>query len=214
MEAVGRIIGMVLVVGLVLHGCGGEGGNDNGTSFRAVGVFQGEIQEDQCQVPVADDAIADQSIRLQLDSPLVDNGYPSGFFFCRAYIWLENNLSKQAIVVDRLDFDYEIPGARISIPSNSSSIGARINPVDTDPDTSPSPFGPPNVYIGQPAAQMVPASLILFLRQNRQVLPQLPYVMIIHITAHSRTDAGEQLTSNEIRYTVEFTANADQFPAN
>jgi hypothetical protein len=192
---------------LTLYGCGGDGGNDNGISFRAVGIFQGEVQDDQCQVPTANEAIADQSIDLPLDSPFVDNGYPRGIFLCRGYIWLENNLSKQSIVVDRLDFDYEIPGSRISIPPNSSSLGARINPTDADPDTSPSPFGPPNVYIGQPDAQMVPASLILFLRQNRQVLPQLPYVMIIHITAQGQTDAGQQLTSNEIRYTIQFTAN-------
>lgn len=207
MEAVGRIVGLVLVIGLILHGCGGGGGNDNGISFRAVGMFQGKVQEDQCQVPVADSAIADQSVVLRLDSQLVDGGYPSGAFLCRAYLWLENDLEKQAMTVNRLDFEYEIPGARIGIPANSSSVGIRLNPVDTDPEKSPSPFGPPNVYIGQPDAQMVPASLILFLRQNRQVLPQLPYVMLIHITAQGRTDAGENLTSNEISYTVEFTAN-------
>ena len=208
MEAVGRIIGLVLVVGLILHGCGSDGGNnDNGVSFRAVGFFQGKIQQDQCQVPVADSAIADQSNDLQLDSPLVTNGYPSGVFLCRAYLWLQNDLSKQAMTVNRLDFEYEIPGARIGIPANSSSTGIRLNSADADPDKFPSPFGPPNVYIGQPDGQLVPASLILFLRQNRQLLPQLPYVMLIHITAQGRTDAGENLTSNEISYTIQFTAN-------
>ena len=207
MGVVGRLFGIVLVVGLVLHGCGGDGGNDNGISFRAVGVFQGELQQDQCQVPVADDAIADPSIDLLLDSPQIDDGYPTGAFFCRGFIWLENNLSKEALVVERLDFEYEIPSARINIPSNSSAFGARINSVGADPEKSPNPFGPPNVYIGQPQAQIVPASLILFLRQNRQVLPQLPYTMIVHITARGRTDAGQQLTSNEIQYTILFTAS-------
>ena len=47
------------------------------------------------------------------------------------------------------------------MPSHSSSVVVRINPADADPETSPSPFGPPNVYIGQPERQMVPASLIL-----------------------------------------------------
>jgi hypothetical protein len=205
-EAVGRVIGIALVVGLVLHGCG-DGGNDNGISFRAVGIFQGEVQNNQCQVPTAEEAIADQSIEVALDDPFLDSGYPTGIFLCRAYIWLESNLQKQGMTVDRLDFEYEIPGARIGIPAHSSSIGARLNPVDADPDISPSPFGPPNVYIGQPDGQLVPASLILFLRQNRQVLPQLPYTMIIHITAQGRTDAGERLTSNEIRYTIQFTQN-------
>jgi hypothetical protein len=199
------MLGIVLIIGLIGVGCGEDGDNDNGISFRAVGVFQGEFQQGQCEVPLADDAIADQSINLPLDSSFVDSGFPADIFFCRGFIWLENNLNGQAIVVDRYDFDYEIPGARIDIPPHSSSIGVRINPADADPETSPSPFGPPNVYIGQPDAQMVPASLILFLRQNRQVLPQLPYPMIIHIKARGRTDAGEHLTSNEIRYTIQFT---------
>jgi hypothetical protein len=192
---------MVLVVGLIVAGCG-EGGNDNGISFRAVGVLQGELQEDQCQVPTADEAIADQSINIALDSPFLDNGFPAGVFFCRAFIWLENTLNGQAIVVDRFDFEYEVPGARIGMPSHSSSVVVRINPADS---TVPSPFGPPNVYIGQPDAQMVPASVILFLRQNRQVLPQLPYPMIVHITARGKTDAGERVTTNEIRYTLQLT---------
>ena len=113
-----------------------------------------------------------------------------------------NNLVNQAVVVDRLDFEYEIPGSRISIPPNSSSVGIRINPANADPDTSPSPFGPPNVYIGLPEGQIVPASLVLFLRQNRQTLPQLPYTMIVKMTAHARTDAGDGLDSNEVSYTI------------
>lgn len=209
MEAVGRILGMVLVVGLIVAGCGSEGGNDNGISFRAVGVLQGELQEDQCQVPTADDAIADQSINVPLDSTALDDGFPTNIFFCRGFLWLENNLDRQAIVVDRFDFEYEIPGARIGMPSHSSSVVVRINPVDPDGDPEtpppPSPFGPPNVYIGQPDAQMVPASVILFLRQNRQTLPQLPYPMIVRITAQGRTDAGEHVTTNEIRYTLQLT---------
>ena len=200
MEAVGRILGLVLVVGLIVAGCG-EGGNDNGISFRAVGVLQGELQDNKCQVPQADDAIADQSIVVPLDHPAIDLGFPAGQFFCRGYIWLENNLNGQAIIVDRFDFEYEIPGARIGMPSHSSSVVVRINPADS---TVPSPFGPPNTYIGQPDAQMVPASVILFLRQNRQTLPQLPYPMIVHITARGRTDAGERVTTNQIRYTLQF----------
>ena len=201
MEAVGRMLGMVLVVGLIVAGCG-EGGNDNGISFRAVGILQGELQEGQCQVPVADEAIADQSIVIPLDHPVLDIGFPAGIFFCRAFIWLENTLNGQAIVVDRFDFEYEGPGARIGMPSHSSAVVVRINPADS---TVPSPFGPPNMYIGQPDAQLVPASVILFLRQNRQVLPQLPYPLIVHITARGRTDAGERVTTNEIRYTIQLT---------
>ena len=206
MGAVGRVVGVTLILGMIVIGCG-DGGNDNGVSLRAVAVLQGQIQEDQCQVPTANEAIADPGITFALDSPFLDSGYPTGVLFCRGYIWLENNLHDQAVVVERLDFDYEVPGARISIPQNSVPVGIRINAANADPETNPSPFGPPNVYIGQPDGQILPANIVLFLRQNRQVLPQLPYTLIIHITAVGQTDAGEQLTSNDLNYTIELTQN-------
>jgi len=204
---------LVLVAGLLIAGCGDSGSNDNGIAFRAVGFVQGTLQDNRCTTPNATTAIADQSNNLVLDSELVDSGYPAGVFFCRAYLWLENNLLRQSIVVDRLDFEYEIPGSRIGLPANSSSVGIRINPADADPAKSPSPFGPTNVYIGLPEAQMVPASLVLFLRQNRQTLPQLPYTMIIKMTAHAQSDAGQSLTSNELRYTITWEQDLRQAPA-
>lgn len=204
MEAVGRVLKVALILGLVVTGCGDDGDNDNGISLRAVGFFQGEIQEGRCLVPTADDAIADPSITLALQSLLLDDGYPTGAFVCRGYLWLENNLFDQAVVVERLDFEYEIPGARIGIPANSAPVGIRINPANADPETQPSPFGPPNVYIGQPEGQIVPASLVLFLRQNQLSLPQLPYTMIVHVTALGRTDSGETMVSNEVRYTIQW----------
>jgi len=148
-EAVGRVVGLALALGLLGVSCGGSNDNDQGSSFRAVGIFQGTVEQDQCTVPVADHAIADPGIALQLNNSQVDNGFPDSFsaFGCRAFIELENNLVAQAFVVDRMDFDYEIPGARLTIPSSSMPTGFRINPVDADPDTHPSPFGQVNVEL-------------------------------------------------------------------
>ncbi|MGE0825024.1 MAG: hypothetical protein AB7G75_16050 [Candidatus Binatia bacterium] len=205
MGAAGRRLGTALLLGLMVVGCGNDGDNDNGIAFRAVGFFQGQVQDNRCQVPTSDSAIADQSVDIELDSSFVDSGFPQGIFLCRAYIWLENNLRNQSIVIDRLDFEYEIPGSRIGIPANSSSVGIRLNPANANADNQPSPFGPTNVYIGQPEAQIVPASVVLFLRQNRQVLPQLPYTMIVRVVARGQTDAGQRLTSNELRYTIQWS---------
>jgi hypothetical protein len=211
---IGPGIGVALVVGLSIVGCGGGGSseNDQGVSFRAVGILQGEVQEDQCQVPTADSAIADAGVSIPLNSPFVDNGYPSSFSvlsFCRGFLQLENNMLGQAVVVDRVDFEYEIPGARIAIPANSAPTGFRINPVDADPELTPSPFGQVNAVVVQLDGQLVPSTLVQFLRQNRQSLPALPYIMIIHIRARGRTDSGNLLETNEIRYTVEWTATPE-----
>jgi hypothetical protein len=174
-----------------------------------VGLFRGERQQDRCQVPTADQAIGDESAGLELNSPALDPGFPNSdniLTFCRAFLELQNNLINQAIVVDRIDFEYEIPGARISIPSSSSPTGLRINPANADPESNPSPFGQVNVVFVQLDGQLVPSNVVYFLRQNQPSLPALPYVMIIHITARGRTDSGESMVSNETRYTIEWLA--------
>lgn len=61
------------------------------------------------------------------------------------------------------------------------------------------------MIFAQPEGQLIPSTLVEFLRQNQPSLPALPYNMIIHITARGRTDSGDLLVSNEIRYTVQWT---------
>ena len=53
----------------------------------------------------------------------------NAFWLCHGYLWLQNDLEGQAIVVDRIDYTYEVPGARLSIPSFSAPVGFRINPI-------------------------------------------------------------------------------------
>jgi hypothetical protein len=206
-EAVGRVVGLTLILGLIYAGCG-DNENNQGISFRAVGIFQGEQQEDQCEVPTTENQITDASISLPLNISFVDGGYPDSsslLSFCRGFLELENRLFDQAIVVDRLDFQYEIPGATISIPSHSALVGWRINPANADPEDNPNSFGQVNVIFAQLDGQLVPSTLVAFLRQNQPSLPQLPYNMIIHLTAQGRTDNGDVLVSNEIRYSVQWT---------
>lgn len=207
MGAFGRVMGVALLLGLIAMGCGGGGDNDQGISFRIVGIFQGEQQEDQCQIPMVDNAISDQSAVLQLANSLIDGGYPDSrsiLSFCRGFLELQNNLFGQAVLVERIDFEYEIPGARIQIPQSSAPTGIRLNPADANPETNPSPSGQVNVVITQLDGQLIPATLVQFLRQNAPSLPQLPYVVIIHVKARGRTDSGDVRVSNETRYTVTF----------
>ena len=206
MGTVRRIFSIVLFSGLMCLGCGTEGKNDQGISFRAVGLFIGDVSEDRCTAPTTDQAIADAGISMPLHLPDLNLGYPNvlnAFFLCHGYLWLQNDLNQQAIVVDRIDYTYEIPGARISIPSSSAPVGFRINPADSPEDTQ-NPFGQVNVFLGHLTGQVVPPQIISFLRQNEPSLPQLPYVMIVHITARGRTDSGDVVVTNEVRYTIEW----------
>ncbi|MGH8005991.1 MAG: hypothetical protein ACREQ3_03185 [Candidatus Binatia bacterium] len=207
-EKIGGAVGAALLLGLVGLSCGSGGeDNDQGISFRTVGIFQGERQQDQCQVPTTETAISDQSAVLPLHDPELDGGFPnsgSALSFCRGFLELQNNLLGQGIALERIDFEYEIPGARISIPSSSAPTGLRINPADANPDTNPNPSGQVNVVFTHLDGQLIPSRLVLFLRQNQLSLPALPYVMIIHVTVRGRTDSGNVLVSNETRYTVEW----------
>ena len=211
MGTVRRIISFALFVGLIgMMGCGSDSNtNDQGVSFRAVGLFSGDLSESKCTVPTTTKAIADQGTTLPLSDPRLDFGYPNNttdvFFICQGYIWLQNDLVNQAIVVNSIDFEYEIPGAQIKIPSSSAPTGVRIYPSNADPATNQNPSGQVNVYIGQLSGQLISAHLIAFLRQNPSLLPNLPFVMIIHITAKGKTDNGAGIVSNETRYTFEFT---------
>lgn len=165
-------------------------------------------------MPSATSAIADGGISIPLDGmvfgfDVLQGGFPDssvGFSICRGYIQLQNDLINQSINVERIDFEYEIPGSRIAVPMNSMPTGFRINPANADPATTPAPFGQANVLLVQPDGQMIPSTLVQLLRQNEPSLPQAPYVMIIHVTAHGRTDTGDTFVSNELRYTVEWTS--------
>lgn len=206
MGTVRRIVGVVLLAGLLGVGCGSEGDNDQGISFRAVGLFIGDVSEQKCTAPTTEKAIADLGISMPLNLPDLSLGYPNvltAFFLCHGYLWLQNDLQTQAIVVDRIDYTYEVPGSRLNIPSFSAPVGIRINPAGAKEDAQ-NPFGQVNVFLGHLTGQIVPSQIISFLRQNQPSLPQLPYVMIVHIRARGRTDGGDAIVSNEIRYTIEW----------
>ena len=214
MRKVRRAVGVTLLLGLMGMtgvGCGDEE-NDQGISFRAVGIFQGEESDGTCTVPTATSSIADGGVSVPLDGTVfgfdvLAGGYPDssvGFSICRAYLQLQNDLINQSIAVERIDFEYEIPGARIAVPVNSMPTGFRIQASNVDPETAAAPFGLVNTIFIHLDGQLIPSTLIQFLRQNEPSLPQPPYAMIIHIVAHGRTDTGDTLVTNELRYTVEW----------
>jgi hypothetical protein len=204
MRWLGWGVGLVVLVAAGAASCGsggGEGDNDQGIAFRAVGFFQGTAEEERCTIPSVEESIVDTAFVISLNDPLLDFGFPPSLASCIGFIELQNNLFNQAITVTAITFEYEVPGARIAIPSNTVPNGQRINPANS---TEVAPSGAPNVIFYQPTGQMISAATVLFLRQNILSFPPLPFPLVIHATAFGVSDNGDKFVTNEVSYTVQF----------
>ena len=125
MRWLGWAVGLAVLAAVGGGGCGSEGGkgNDQGIAFRAVGFFQGEVEENKCQIPDVEESIVDTAFAISLDSSFIDPGFPPFLASCIGFIELQNNLFNQAITVTSMTFEYEVPGAQIAIPSNTAPNG-------------------------------------------------------------------------------------------
>ena len=192
-----------------LASCGTQttGSNDQGIVFQAVGIVRGPEQiteqQIQCTEPTTENAIADTSHNLDITfaREYPDRGDPFGNP-CGGYIGLLNHLATLAINVTEIVITYEIPGAGIPLPSNSVATGQRINPSTSDDDAS---SGQTNLLYIQLAGQIVPSSMIVFLNQNVNRLPQTPYTMNVFFVAKGQSENGTRYESNQIGYTLTIT---------
>lgn len=204
-------LGMGLFVAVGLVGCGGSGGadgnNDQGIVFRAVSFVRGpeSIDEDQirCTEPTTQNSILDTAWVIELNTTdfFPDRNDPFGNP-CGGYIALENDLATMAMNVQEVTVEYEIPGAGITPPENSISVGWRINPTSSLDESS---SGQPNLIYAQLVGQMLPEQMLTWLEQNRNVLPATPYSMNAFFRAKGQADNGTRYTSNEIGYQFTIT---------
>lgn len=193
---------------LAAAGCGGSGGdNDQGIVFRAVGIYRGlesiELGRITCTEPTVQNAIVDTSFTLDI-STAVDFPNRTDPFGdpCGGYIALENNLDFAAINVQEISIRYEVPGAGIQVPDHSVSFGQRIQPATSDQQTT---SGQANLIYAELVGQILPRTLIVFLNQNVNFLPESPYILNAFLVARGQSDTGENYQTNEIGYTFTIT---------
>jgi hypothetical protein len=197
---------MVAAACMALAGCGGGGGsggggsNDNGVSFRALGIFQ-EVQEQVAPaadtLPSVENHPGDTGRIVSLASTTViandinhDGDADGGF------IGMQNNLAFESINVEGIHVEIVIPGAV-------------VNPVVTDFVPMAVTLGPAVVPEGQTATNIafaqtffVQADVFAFLNQNPSLLPATPYTMNVVMRLTATSDSGDEFTSNEITYGV------------
>lgn len=193
---------VTMVACLALASCGGGGGsNDNGVSFRALGVFQ-EIQEQVAPaadtLPNPDNAPGDSGRLISLATTLTvpddqnnDGDLDGGFLGVR------NDLAQENVNVTGVTVEIFIPGAVLG------------NPVVTDFVPMAVSLGKALVAEGETATNIafvqtlyVQPDVMAFLNQNQTLLPPTPFTMNVVMTITAISDSGDTFDSNEFTYTV------------
>jgi len=197
---------MVAAACMALAGCGGGGGsggggsNDNGVSFRALGIFQ-EIQEQVAPasdtLPTIDDHPGDTGRIISLSSTIaIPNDVNRDGDADGGFIGAQNNLAFESINVEGAQVEIVIPGAV-------------INPVLTDFVPMAITLGPAVVPEGETKTNIafaqtffVQPDVFAFLNQNPSLLPLTPFTMNVVMHLKATSDSGDEFTSNEITYSV------------
>ena len=198
MVARGR--GLVLAACLAVVGCGSGGGsNDQGVSFRALGVFQ---EQEQVAPSVdtfnVEDPQGDSGRIISLsNTSVIPNDINGDGDLDGGFIGMRNLLDGESINVQGIHVSIFIPGALLN------------NPVATDFVPLAVALGPAKVAEGEKLANtfysqtiFVSADIMAFLNQNRTLLPATPFNMNIAMRITGVSDSGDTFDSNEINYDV------------
>jgi hypothetical protein len=201
-DAVMRRIGVVVAATcLAVAGCGGGGGsNDQGVSFRALGVFQESPEQFAPAAdtfPTADEAVGDTGRSIDFATtqflPTDTNGdgdLDGGF------LGFENLLVNQRLNMQGVQVEIFIPGAVINpVVTDFVPLTTVLGPVpDEDSDDTA------NIRYSQ--TLFVSADVMAFLNQNPALLPPLPFNMNVVMRGEAISDSGDFFDSNEITYNV------------
>jgi len=214
----GTAIASAVVWGAIAGAASADVSNSNGMIFRAVGIFQGTVEQGRCRVPVMNQAIGDNSGAVCLagtefvfpdGSVSVEPTYmypmlgPEFINFCGGFIALQNNMINQAINVRKIRIRYRIPGLGFPVLCRSQRsfklfTGQRIDPVNS---VNTGPFGAVNVAF----MQMLPIYSQQFLdclRDPARGDIQPPVTVVAKIRAFGKLDDGQDIKSNRVQYSL------------
>lgn len=208
-----RIVVTAACVALAAASCGGGGGgsqgdNNQGVSFRAIGVFQ-ETQEQVAPaadtLPSVDQAVGDAGRIITLGvTQTIPNDLNGDGDLDGGFLGIQNLLNQQRINVTGVNVEVFIPGA--SIP----------NPVTTDFVPLAVTLGPAIVPEGDTSTAIafvqtifVPADVMAFITQNQTLWPPTPFNMNVVMTITGTADTGVDYDTNTITYSV-VVEGADQ----
>lgn len=206
-----------VVAGVV--GCGTSSNNDQGVALTFLGYYADSGSTapiSSFQIP-----IGEATGETQLSGSSTDTAtgtVPSTSY--QAFVGVQNNLSSQAVRVDRLLLQYTVPGADAQPPTTTVPLGLVLGSSVSTSSTGGTSgtasqgsvaagFGssnsslPPGLNGGGnvPSANVVsatllPASIRAWLSLNRASLPEPPFHMEITGVVSGVTTAGDRLETN------------------
>jgi hypothetical protein len=186
---------------VALAGCG-SGSNDQGISFRLLGVFQETVEQ---FAPAADtfptsleDAVGDSGRIISLaDTQFVPNDINGDGDLDGGFIGMQNVLETQRLNVQGLNVSIFIPGAVIPNP-----VATDFVPLSVTLDPVPSDDNEDAVNTRFVQTLFVSADVMAFLNQNQTLWPATPFNLNVVMTATAVSDSGDRFTSNEITYNI------------
>ena len=195
------IAGAAAVAALVA--CGSGTNNDQGTSFLAIGFSEDGTEgsgDSGTIMPLSTD-VSGLTVTLPNDVALAADG-----LMATTYIGLQNRMAQQFIRIERIECDYDVPGATIAIPHDAwataaviEGTGASVGPDLGNGEADPIAYS--TEFVEFP---VVSTNLYSFLNVNRNSLPELPFRLVATCYATGVTQSGAVLTTNPLNFTAEF----------
>ena len=190
-----------LGLGLVVLGataCGGAGGsNDQGVSFSFLGYYQGPTTA----------ALPEVSLPVSIGGE-EDEGY-SGLEETLFACFL-NGLSGEFLRVDRLIYEFNAPGAGVSIPSTNTGFTLFLGPAVPALSNSNLPPGfsgsaPSNVNCGR--VLVVPPDIAQFIVLNKGFFPEETFTVEMRVSASGVSSSGNRFTTPAQSFLLLFTTD-------
>ncbi len=194
----GRVV--LVAACIAVMGCGSGGGsNDNGVSFRALGVFQEQemiapaVDTFNADAPMGDTGrIVSLSASTTIPNDINGDGDLDG-----GYIGVRNELDSEGINVQGIHVEIFIPGATLPNPVARDFVPLAISlgpRVVAEGETATNTFYAQTIFVS--------SDVMAFLNQNRTLLPTPPFNMNIVMTVTGISDSGDSFDTNEITYNV------------
>lgn len=197
-----RRIGVVVAACLVVVGCGGGGGsNDQGVSFRALGVFQESPEQFAPAAdtfPTADEAAGDSGRSIELaTTQFIPTDINGDGDLDGGFLGFRNDLAFQSLNIQGVHVEIFVAGAVINpVATDFVPLSVTLGPApgpDDDDDAG-------NITFAQTI--FVSADVMAFLNQNPALLPALPFNMSVVMRGEAISDSGDDFFSNEFTYNV------------